>query len=176
MMSGECPADRSAKMIEVSTFVIPRSSDYRCNWLHLAGFIYLKPEMIICAMMCPCICVQMWMSAWWLTCARASCAWTSQDLTPAGAVNLVCNCLRTVTAARVKPHLCSPTCSGKFIPLIVQVLPVFKIACYSRPLLEWTALDRDHDYRTSLQYSLICHDMIYEINAVKRPLWRMRGV
>lgn len=52
------------------------------------------------------LCVQMWMSAWWLTCARASCVWTAQDPTPAGAVGPASNCPRMVTAVRVNWQLC----------------------------------------------------------------------
>lgn len=66
--------------------------------------------MVICAMMCPRFCVQMWMSAWWLMRARASCASTPKDPIPAGAAEPACNCPRMVTAVRVRVPLCLPTC------------------------------------------------------------------
>lgn len=88
----------------MSTLLISSSSSYRSSWLQLPGFIHLKPEIIM--MWCVYVCVQMWMNAWCLTCAMASCAWTPQVPTPAGAAEPACNCLRMVTAVKVKKKNC----------------------------------------------------------------------
>lgn len=134
MMSGKYPADSSAKKIEVSTFVIPSPSDYPSNWLPLASFIYLKPEMVICAMMCLCICVQMWMSAQWLTCARVSCVWTLKDRTPAGAVKPAFKWMRAAVTVKVRGHLYLSTCLEKFD---------ISVCCKIEPKLWWTTVQEE---------------------------------